>query len=70
MKSVRRTKKRKEHPDLSSTPDDLEKVSQDELSGGEGNASTLASSDTDEDEDEGLGDGKMGRSNDDILGRD
>ena len=68
---MRRTKKKKEeHADLSSAPDDLKKVSRDELSGSEGNASTLASSDTDEDEDEGLGDGKMGRSNDDLLGRD
>lgn len=71
MKSVRRNKKRKEdHGELSSTPDDLEKLSHDELSGGEGSASTLASSETDEDEDEGLGDGRIGRSNDDVLGGD
>jgi hypothetical protein len=71
VKSVRQNRNRKEdHVDRSSTPDDLEKLSHDELSGGEESESALASSETDEDEDEGLGDGRIGRSNDDILGRD
>jgi hypothetical protein len=70
MKSRHRIRKKKdEQPDASSTPDDLKEMTQDELSGADDKLSALSSSSTDEDEDEGLGDGKIGRSQDDILGR-
>lgn len=45
-------------------------MTHDELSGADDKRSALSSSSTDEDEDEGLGDGKIGRSQKDILGRD
>lgn len=71
VKSARRIKKKKEEQtDVSSTPDDLKEMTHDELSGADDKGSALSSSSTDEDEDEGLGDGKIGRSQDDILGRD
>ena len=70
MKSLQRIKKKKEEqPNTSSTSDDLKEVTHDELSGADDKRSALSSSSTDEDEDEGLGDGKIGRSQDDILGR-
>ena len=47
---------------------DLEELQRLELSGYE-NKESLAASSTDENEDEGLGDGNMGRSQEDILGK-
>jgi hypothetical protein len=71
MKSLHRLRKKmEEQADASSTPEDLKEMTQDELSGAEDKHSALSSSSTDEEEDEGLGDGKIGRSQDDILGRD
>lgn len=71
MKSKRRTKKKKDHhAQVRSAADDLKEITRNELSGSEDNDSSLSLSSTDEDEDEGLGDGKIGRSKDDILGRD
>ena len=48
---------------------DLEELQHLELSGYENKESSLAASSTDENEDEGLGDGNMGRSQKDILGK-
>jgi len=48
---------------------DLEELQYLELSGYENKESSLAASSTDENEDEGLGDGNMGRSQKDILGK-
>jgi len=48
---------------------DLEALQHLELSGYENKESSLAASSTDENEDEGLGDGNMGRSQKDILGK-
>ena len=48
---------------------DLQELQHDELSGYENKESSLAASSTDENEDEGLGDGNMGRSQKDILGK-
>ena len=48
---------------------DLEELQHLELSGYEDEESSLAASSTDENEDEGLGDGNMGRSQKDILGK-
>jgi len=48
---------------------DLEELQHLELSGYENKESSLAASSTDENEDEGLGDGNMGRSKKDILGK-
>jgi hypothetical protein len=70
VKSINRAKKKKEETDPSSKSDDLKEMTHDELSGADDKRSALSSSSTDEDEDEGLGDGKIGRSQDDILGRD
>ncbi len=52
-------------PSLSSL-DDLQRT---ELSGNADENTSLETSSTDEDEDEGLGDGNIGRSNGDILGK-
>lgn len=48
---------------------DLEELQHLELSGYENKEASLAASSTDENEDEGLGDGNMGRSQKDILGK-
>ena len=48
---------------------DLQELTHEELSGYENKGSSLAASSTDENEDEGLGDGNMGRSQKDILGK-
>ena len=48
---------------------DLQELEHNELSGYESKESSLAASSTDENEDEGLGDGNMGRSQKDILGK-
>ena len=69
MKPTRSKKERKEEPINPSMPEDLEELTHDELSGAESKATDLATSSVDEDEDEGLGDGNIGRDDDDILGR-
>lgn len=69
--------KRKKHPDnekdvnenVTRKVDGLDDLQREELSGKEDNPSSLSVSSTDEDEDEGLGDGNIGRSNKDILGK-
>ena len=48
---------------------DLDELQRLELSGYENKGASLAASSTDENEDEGLGDGNMGRSQKDILGK-
>jgi hypothetical protein len=48
---------------------DLQELEHNELSGSESKESSLAASSTDENEDEGLGDGNIGRSQVDILGK-
>ena len=64
-------KQRNEKPvDSSTGPADLEAMAHDELSGPDPKSSSLAVSGTDEDEDEGVGDGNIGRSNDDLLRHD
>jgi hypothetical protein len=63
-KNVKETPDRREH-----VPKDLEELTHEELSGYENKESSLAASSTDENEDEGLGDGNMGRSRNNILGK-
>ena len=46
---------------------DLENLAHEELSGADEKKSSLAVSSTDDDENEGLGDGKIGRSKNNIL---
>jgi hypothetical protein len=48
---------------------DLQELQQAELSGNQNKETSLAVSSTDENEDEGLGDGNIGRSHKDILGK-
>ena len=60
---------KKKHASKKSLPADLQGLEHDELSGHEDNQSSLAASSTDEDEDEGLGDGNIGRSERNILGK-
>ena len=50
-------------------PKDLQELTREELSGYENKESSLATSSTDENEDEGLGDGNMGISNKNTLGK-
>jgi hypothetical protein len=64
-----RTKKEKKEESNDSTPEDLTELSHDELSGADSKDTDLAASSVDEDEDEGLGDGNIGRSDDDTLAR-
>jgi hypothetical protein len=67
IKSTKKSKKvsgSREH-----VPKDLQELEHDELSGYESKESSLTASSTDENEDEGLGDGNMGRSQKDILGK-
>jgi hypothetical protein len=72
MKSAKQIKKKRENEKIttSASPADLNEMTHDELTGSESKDSSLESSSTDEDEDEGLGDGNIGRSDEDILGRD
>ena len=63
-KKVDKLKRSEKH-----VPKDLEELEHNELSGYESKASSLSASSTDENEDEGLGDGNMGRSQKDILGK-
>ena len=63
-KNVKEIPVRDEH-----VPKDLQELTHEELSGYENKESSLAASSTDENEDEGLGDGNMGRSQKDILGK-
>jgi len=63
-KKVKEITARREH-----VPKDLEELTHEELSGYENKESSLAASSTDENEDEGLGDGNMGRSNKNALGK-
>jgi hypothetical protein len=64
------SKKRRRRPKQESRPQDLSELTHDELSGPQHVDEDLASSGTgeDEDEDEATGDGKIGRSRDDLLG--
>ena len=69
MKPTRSKKEKKKALNDPSKPDDLEELTHDELSGAENKDTDLEASSADEDEDEGLGDGNIGRSDDDILRR-
>lgn len=68
MKSAPKKNERKKAEDHSA-PEDLEDLTRDEISGSDSMNSGLEISSADEEEDEGLGDGKIGRSEEDILGR-
>lgn len=67
MKPARTRKEKKEEANDSSVPEDLTELTHDELSGAESKDTDLAATSVDEDEDEGLGDGNIGRSDDDIF---
>ena len=64
-----KSKSKKQVKNIERVPKDLQELTHDELSGYENKESSLAASSTDENEDEGLGDGNMGRSQKDILGK-
>lgn len=72
MKSPKRKNKNsgvgKESP-LKDRETDLENLVHEELSGADEEKSSLAVSSTDDDENEGLGDGKIGRSKNNILNK-
>ena len=63
-KNVKEIPIRREH-----VPKDLQELTHEELSGYENKKTSLPVSSTDENEDEGLGDGNIGRSHKDILGK-
>lgn len=64
---MKKSLEEKEAPE--STPKDLHELEHDELSGHETQEKSLSATSTDEDENEGLGNGKMGKSVEDILGK-
>jgi hypothetical protein len=68
-KSKKTKDSKKASPPLDHIPKSLEELEHDELSGYEDRKTSLSSSSTDEEEDEGLGDGNIGRSNKNILGK-
>jgi hypothetical protein len=68
MKPRKRIKKEDDEQDTSQ-PGDLEEMTRNELTGSKSQSSLNVSA-TDEDEDEGVGDGNIGRSDDDILADD
>lgn len=74
MKVRKRSKKSKEGQKQKSGSsikpmEGLNDLQHEELSGVQDESSSLATSSTDEDEDEGLGDGNIGRSKNNILGK-
>jgi len=74
MKARKQSKKNKEGQEQKSGTavkplEDLNDLQHEELSGVQDERSSLAVSSTDEDEDEGLGDGNIGRSKNNILGK-
>jgi hypothetical protein len=68
MKPKKRIRKDGDEQDTSQ-PGDLEEMTRNELTGSKSENSLNVSA-TDEEEDEGLGDGNIGRSNDDLLADD
>lgn len=64
-KKTKTNKKRKQNSSIN----DLGDLQHEELSGAEDKSPSTATSSTDEDEDEGLGDGNIGRSKNNILGK-
>ncbi len=67
MKSERSKKIQQKKTEEDSAPEDLEDLTRDEISGSDSKDSDLEISSSDEDE--GVGDGNIGRSDEDILGR-
>ena len=72
MKTRKKTQSKRDEKKTSPVDDsinELEELQHEELSGPQDKEPSAATSSTDEDEDEGLGDGNIGRSKNDIIGK-
>jgi hypothetical protein len=69
MKKTPKSKPSAKKPVIKKTPSSLNDLAITELSGDHSKAESIDASETDDDENEGLGDGKIGRSDKDVLNK-